>query len=102
LAFEEDHGVDGGPAALSVPRPSPLPHEAQVQLRLEMPVEVVGGNEVLERDGDWLIEPAGFRRAEHDGLRDGRMTRRVVQSIPTAKRASPASFSTRAHDPLGH
>ena len=30
-----------------------------------MAVEVVLGNEVLERDGDRLVEAAGFGRAEH-------------------------------------
>ena len=44
----------------------------EVELRLEVAVEMVGRDEVLQRDGDRLIEAAGFGRAEHGGAPGGR------------------------------
>ena len=46
----------------------PLADEAQVEPGLQVAVEVVLGNEVLQRDGNRLVEAAGFRRAEHGSL----------------------------------
>ncbi len=60
LQLEEDDWVDGRAAALGVEFPRPLPNEARVQLRVEMAVEVDGGDQVLERNGDRLVEAAGF------------------------------------------
>ena len=65
LQLEEDDRVDAGPAPLGVQLPRPVADEAQVELRLQVAVEVVGGNEVLQRDGDRLVEAAGLGRAEH-------------------------------------
>jgi hypothetical protein len=48
LELEEDHRVDTGPAALGVQLPRPLSDKAQVKRRLQVPVEVVSGDEVLQ------------------------------------------------------
>jgi hypothetical protein len=66
LELEEDHGVDGGATALGVQLSRPVAHEAQVELGFQVAVEVIPGNEVLQRDGDGLVEAAGFGRAEHE------------------------------------
>ena len=70
LQLEEDDRVDARPAALGIELLDPLPDEAEVELRLQMAVEVVRGNEVLQRDGNGLVEAAGLGRAEHGALRD--------------------------------
>ncbi len=41
-----------------------LPHEAEVERRLQVPVDVIAWDEVLQRDADGFIE-AGLGRAEH-------------------------------------
>jgi hypothetical protein len=68
LQLEEDYGVDRGPATFGVPLPRPVAHEAQVQLRLQVPVEVGLRDHAFERDGNGFIEAAGFGRAEHRAL----------------------------------
>lgn len=52
LQREEDERINGGPTALGVEPPRPIVNEAKIQLHLEMALEVVLGNEVLQRDGD--------------------------------------------------
>ena len=66
-SLKKTTGSMRGPAPLGVQLPRPLADEAQVELRLEVAVEVVRRDEVLERDGDRLIEAAGLGRAEHEG-----------------------------------
>ena len=41
-----------------------LPHEAEVERRLQAPVDVIAWDEVPQRDADGFIE-AGLGRAEH-------------------------------------
>jgi hypothetical protein len=50
LQLEEDHRVDRRPAALGVERPHQLPHEREVEPRLQAAVEVVLWDQVLKRD----------------------------------------------------
>ena len=48
LQLDEDDWIDTRPAALSVQLPRPLTDEAQIECRLQMPVEVVGGDQFLQ------------------------------------------------------
>jgi len=57
--------ADGGPTAFGVQLARPLPDEAQVELGFQVAVEVARGNQLLQRDGDGLIEAAGLCGAEH-------------------------------------
>ena len=82
LQLEEDDRVDGGPAPLGVELPRPVADEAQVELGFQVAVEVVDRDEVLQRDGDRLVEAAGFGRAEHRGLRDGASVRAAGRATP--------------------
>ena len=66
LELEEDDRVDARPTPLGIELLRPVADEAQVELGLQVAVEVVLGNEVLQRDGDRLVEAAGFGRAEHE------------------------------------
>jgi hypothetical protein len=50
---------------LGVQLPHPLPQEGQIEFGFQMAVEVVAGNKLFERDGNRLVEAAGFRWAEH-------------------------------------
>src|SRR5215213_2976600 len=68
LQLEENDGVNGGPSPLRVEILGPVPDEAEVELGLQMTVEVVLGNNGLERDGDRLVESAGLRGAQHGPL----------------------------------
>ncbi len=68
LQLEEDHRVDTGPAPLGIQFPHPVPHEAQVELCLEMTVEVARRNNFLKRDGNRCIKVTGLGRAEHGTL----------------------------------
>ena len=70
LQLEEDDRVDGGAAPLGVQLPGLLSDEAEIELFLQEPVEVGLGNEVLERDGDGLVEAAGLGGTEHNALPD--------------------------------
>ena len=65
LQLEEDDRVDGGTSTIGVQLRDPLPDEAQVERGFQVAVEVVAGNEGLQRDGDRLIQAAGFCGAEH-------------------------------------
>jgi hypothetical protein len=66
LQFAEDDGVDAGSPTFGVVLSRPVAHKAQVQRCFEMAVEVVLGEKILQRDGNRLVEAAGFGRAEHD------------------------------------
>jgi hypothetical protein len=48
LQLEKHDRVDAGPAARGRQLVHPVADEAQVELRLQMPVEVVGGDELLQ------------------------------------------------------
>ena len=74
LQLEEDHWVDAGPTALGIQILRPRADEAEIELRFQVPVEVVCGDEILERDGDRLIKAAGFGGTEHRGLPDEQPT----------------------------
>jgi hypothetical protein len=50
LELEEDHRIHGRPAAPGVKRGDELPHEREVQRLLQPAVEVVHGDQVLERE----------------------------------------------------
>ena len=55
------------PAPLGVQLLHPVPDETQVERRIEVAVEVVGGDQLLERCGDGHVEAAGLGRAEQAG-----------------------------------
>jgi hypothetical protein len=55
LQLEEDDRIDAGSAAVGVVLRDPLADEAQVEPSLQVRVEVIGGDEVLQRDGNRLI-----------------------------------------------
>ena len=60
----------------------PVTNEAEFKLCLKMTEEVLHGNEVLERDGNWLIEATGFGEAEHGRLQGEKMiSRRTVPGV---------------------
>ena len=61
-SLKKTTGSMHGPAPLGIQLPRPVADEAQVELRLQVAVEVVGGDEVLQRDGDRLVEAAGLWR----------------------------------------
>jgi hypothetical protein len=63
--LEEHHRIDAGPAPLAVELARLLADEAQIEPDFEIAVEVVGRDEVLQRDRDGLVEGVGFGRAKH-------------------------------------
>src|SRR5215217_6223959 len=65
LQLEEDHRVDAGPAPDGIELLRPVADKREVEFGFQVAVEVARGNEVLQRDGDRLIEAAGLDRAEH-------------------------------------
>jgi hypothetical protein len=65
LQLEEDDRIDRRPAAFSVQLPRPVPDEAKIQLRLQVLVDVVGRDQLFERDGDRLVEATRLCGAEH-------------------------------------
>jgi hypothetical protein len=67
LELEEDERVDGGTVTRCVQLSDPLPDEGKVEGSLEMPVEVIGGNEAIERDQDTAIQFSFLGRTEHRG-----------------------------------
>ena len=94
LQLEEDDRVDGGPAPLGIQLPRPVADEAQVELGFQVAVEVVRGDEVLQRDGDRLVEAAGLWRG-----RAWRAPRRVAawerRAVYRERCRSTPPFSTR-------
>src|SRR5262245_17985503 len=65
LKFEEHDRVDGRPAPGLVERLDPLSDEAEIQVRVEVAVEVVGRNELFERNHYGLVNRADLRGPEH-------------------------------------
>ena len=74
LELEKDHRVDAGPAPLGVVFDNPLVDEAQVAPGLQVPGDVIGGNEVLQRDGGQGVEPAGLGGSEPNAPSEPRKT----------------------------
>jgi hypothetical protein len=98
LQLEEDDRVDRGAAAVGIEFLHPPAHKAQVEPCLHVPVEVIGRDEVLQRDGDRCVEAAGLGGTEHGALRgrDRRGTnsysaRRMAITGGVTAQASPAS-----------
>ena len=93
LQLEEDHRIDAdaGPTALGIQLACPLADEGQVEFGLQMPVEVAGRDEFLQRDGDRLVEAARFGAAERRGLRGECQRGNGAQSIPRAVAGRPFS-----------
>src|SRR5262245_13733270 len=60
LELEEDHWIDGRPPGGLVVAADELAHEAEVQLGLKVPIEVITRNQGLERDQDRTIESAAL------------------------------------------
>ena len=50
LELEEDHRIDGRPAAPGVEGADQVPDEGEIQRGFEPPVEAVYGNQLLQRD----------------------------------------------------
>jgi hypothetical protein len=86
LQLEEDDRVDGGASSLSVQLPRPVADKREAERRVDVPVEVVGGNEVLERDGNGFVEAARFCGAEH-GSSEASVGLGTVWSLPRGGRS---------------
>ncbi len=71
LQLEEDHRINGGTVPFGVLLPCPLADEGEIELGFQVTVEVIPGDEILQRDGNDLIETAGFGRSEHGVLQRG-------------------------------
>jgi hypothetical protein len=71
LQLEEDHWVDRGASAAGIHIPCPVANKRKIELRFQVPVEVVVRNQILQGDGDRFVEAAGLGWTEHDALRDG-------------------------------
>ena len=101
LQLEEDDRVDAGPAPLGVQLPRPVADEAQVELGFQVAVEVVPGNEVLQRDGDRLVEAAGLGGTEHDAA-PGRVSTPARRAIcgPSPRSSAPAGGRRGSGVPL--
>src|SRR5688500_10676243 len=108
LQLEEDDQFDAGPAALGVELPRPLPDKREIKFHPQVAVEVVGRDEVLQRDSDRLVEAAGFGWTEHgeapdaniqagdyEGRRRGGRPPLCPAKRPVAYRSSPRT-SARA------
>jgi hypothetical protein len=76
LQLEEHDRVDRRASALGVQFPRLLPHETETECRVEVAIEVVSWDEVFQRDGDGLVEAAGFGRTDHRRPPTGRGCRR--------------------------
>ena len=70
LQLEEDDRVDARPAPLGVELPRPVADEAEVELGLQVAVEVAPRDQVLQRDGNRLVEAAGLGGPSIGGLRE--------------------------------
>jgi hypothetical protein len=71
LQLEEDGRVEGGSAAFRIESGDPLADKAEVELQFQMAREVVLGDEILQGDGDGLVQAARFGGTEHDSLSRG-------------------------------
>src|SRR5687768_8184681 len=66
LQLEEDHRVDRGPTPSRIAVLHPLADEPEIKLGIEVPVEVVRGDQAFERDRNGLVERATLRRTKHE------------------------------------
>ena len=83
MRLAEDDRVDAGPTPLGIQLPHPRSYKAEIERGFQMPVEVVAGEEVLQRDRDGLVEAAGFCGAEHGVLQSkARRGRQPVYRLP--------------------
>ena len=64
LELEEHDRIDRRPAAVRIAVRDPPPDKGEVQCRVEVPVEVMGGDEFLERDGDGRVQRAQLGRPQ--------------------------------------
>jgi hypothetical protein len=64
-SLKKTTGIDVGPTPLGEPLSRPRPDEAEIEFGLKVAVEVVPWNEVLQRDGDGVVEATGFGGTEH-------------------------------------
>jgi hypothetical protein len=48
-----------------IPLAWPVAHEAQIERRFQVAVEVVGGDQVLQRHRNRFVKTPGFGRAQH-------------------------------------
>src|SRR3954453_12674658 len=71
LEFEEHDGVDGRPAPSFVELLNPLADEAESELSIEVPVEIVSRDEAFERDRDGLVERTELRGTKHSRYTQG-------------------------------
>jgi hypothetical protein len=69
LQLVEHDRVDARPSPLGIVFPRPVANKAQIQLRLKVAAKAISRDQILERNGDRLVEAAGFGRVEHSGLR---------------------------------
>src|SRR5687768_5939787 len=68
--------------------------------RIEMPVEVIGGHQSVERDDDRLVKAAGFGRAEH-GQGPNADTQARMLMIAPEERPAPPMGPSRGRTPVG-
>ncbi len=80
--FDEDHRTDGTPTQVCVPFHVPVAHDGVVQRGVKLPVDVVTGNEFLERNGDPSVESPMSVRIEHGRLRDCECNAPYAEEIP--------------------
>src|SRR4051812_18582642 len=80
VALAEDDRVDGRPAPSVVHILDPLPDKGEIQISVEVPVEVVSGDQTFKRDCDGPIECADLRWTKH-----GRYTRREARGAPETR-----------------
>jgi len=65
LELEEDDRIDARSSPVGIEAVRPIADEGQVERGFQVAVEVVGRNQVLQRDGDRRVEAAGLGRTEH-------------------------------------
>ena len=65
MGSEEHDGVNGGATASGIPIFDPVPDKREIKGGVEMTVEVVRGNEPIEREQDAAIQLSLLGRAEH-------------------------------------
>ena len=68
VQLEEHDRINGRTPKTRIGVTDPVTHERQVKVGVEMPVEVVSRDEVIERDGDWVIKVAVLPRTEHGSV----------------------------------
>jgi hypothetical protein len=104
LELEKDHWVNAWPTTIGVQLPCPIPNEAQIELGLQVAIEVIGRDQLLERDGNRFIEATGLCGAEHSELRgEGRVALIVALPLRRGRRIDrpvlEIAVERRARDP---